>query len=67
MVITFCGHSEIPQKERFSAWLGTILPSLIEGGAAKTLAFAQKKQKVILQYPNREPPVCRKFCTDLDR
>lgn len=33
MTVTFCGHSEIYQKEHFSAWLDTILPSLIEGGA----------------------------------
>lgn len=34
MTVTFCGHSKINQTDGFSKWLDTILPSLIEGGAA---------------------------------
>ncbi len=33
MIVTFCGHSEIYQPDKFSKWLDAILPSLIEGGA----------------------------------
>lgn len=33
MTVTFCGHSKLNQKDDFSRWLDTILPSLIEGGA----------------------------------
>ncbi len=33
MTVTFCGHSEIYHPDKFSQWLDTILPSLIEGGA----------------------------------
>ncbi len=34
MIVTFCGHSKVNRTENFSKWLDTILPSLIEGGAA---------------------------------
>lgn len=33
MIVTFCGHSKTDQPESVSAWLNTILPALIEGGA----------------------------------
>jgi len=33
MIVTFCGHSEIHQREEILKWLDTILPPLIESGA----------------------------------
>ena len=34
MTVTFCGHSQTNDQKEISSWLDTILPSLIEGGAA---------------------------------
>lgn len=63
MIVTFCGHSEIYQPDKFSKWLDAILPSLIEGGADtfylggygafdRLAASAVRKQKET--YPNIE-------------
>ncbi len=63
MIVTFCGHSEIYRPDKFSKWLDTILPSLIEGGAEtfylggygafdRLAASAVRKQKEM--YPNIE-------------
>lgn len=35
MNVTFCGHSQIADSEKFTNWLDDILPALIEGGADK--------------------------------
>ncbi len=63
MIVTFCGHSEIYQPDKFSKWLDAILPSLIEGGAEtfylggygafdRLAASVVKRQKAV--YPNIE-------------
>ncbi len=63
MIVTFCGHSEIDQMERVSAWLDKMLPPLIEGGAAtfylggygafdRLAAAAARRQKAV--YPRIE-------------
>ncbi len=33
MIVTFCGHNDNYQTEKFSKWLDTVLPPLIEDGA----------------------------------
>lgn len=33
MIVTFCGHGDIQDQEKYTNWLNTILPTLIEGGA----------------------------------
>lgn len=63
MIVTFCGHSKTYEAGEISKWLDTILPSLIEGGAAtfylggygdfdNLAAAAVRRQKSI--YPHIE-------------
>ena len=50
MIVTFCGHSEVPDRAQVRVWLNDVCERLIEGGAARTLAYARKKKKTILTY-----------------
>lgn len=51
MTVTFCGHSEIHQKEHFSAWLDALLPSLIAGGQLNFTSAATEPSTV---WPRRQ-------------
>ena len=35
MIVTFCGHSEVPDREPVRGWLTDVCERLIEGGAAE--------------------------------
>ena len=37
MIVTFCGHSEIPVTESLQTWLRDTITELIEQGAEKFL------------------------------
>ena len=50
MTVTFCGHSEVPDRAQVRGWLNDVCERLIEDGAAKTLDHARKKKKTILEY-----------------
>ena len=50
LIVTFCGHSEVPDREPVRGWLTDVCERLIEGGAARTLAYARKRKKTILAY-----------------
>ena len=35
LIVTFCGHSEVPDREQVRGWLTDVCERLIEGGAAE--------------------------------
>ncbi len=35
MIVTFCGHRQLPKLEQVNVWLNILLPAMMEGGADK--------------------------------